>query len=348
MASPPPAASKSSVNTKQLKEHLQEQQEPFTLNIDLSERGYLVKCLSSNGRNGCCQTNLFKNLKIIRPMIVLSTRVVKSILYKLASANDSQELSNCCTDKAHQDEFQTAAEPYGFAQVKGMVTSCGASPTCIVEEQSLYSKSEASQTSSLDSLERQKAITDKTCQTKCAQDKYLNLMSMLNKLSSDKVHHIITRQEIPSCRNSTLTENCRGGNFIFAPFPWKLLGKSLMERYTLIGFKEGKGIIGPCSPRFQRNNHEFVNQRKPMFNLLEDNKTLRNRYNYIYWFIGVEKLGNLIRAEKIYSYKKNSRDLSNTLEEWNYSQKLQRKISFELGDIIMDEIVEETIHLLRQ
>ena len=175
-------------------------------------------------------------------------------------------------------------------------------------------------------------------------------------VSHETVHHIITRQESPSSRNSTLTENAKG-DFIFTTFPWKLLGKSLIERYTLIGFKEGNGVIGPCSPWCQRNQ-KLVNQRKPLFNLPkkstknEDRKTIRNKYNYIHWFMSSEKLGNLIRAEQIYSCRKNSRDsnmdFSDTLEEWNYSRKLQRKISFKLGDTIMDEIVEEIIDLLRQ
>ncbi|XWS68152.1 hypothetical protein CRYUN_Cryun04dG0066800 [Craigia yunnanensis] len=363
MASP---ASKS-VTSKQLKEHLQEQQEPFALNLYLSERGYLVKCLSTNGRNGCSQINLFKNLRIRsrsynlnKKMVLLSTRVVKSILYKFVSANDSKELS-CCSNKAHQDEFQTA-EPNGFDEVKGLETPFGASPSYNVEEESLPSKyrpgssSGTSQTSNLGNVEPQKTLADKTCRRKSTQDKHLYLMSMLNKLSSDKVHHILTRQESPSIRNSTLAENAKG-DFIHATFPWKLLGKSLIERYTLIGFKEGKGVIGPCSPQCQRNQ-ELVNQRKPLFNLPEksikneDRKTIRNKYNYIHWFMSVEKLGNLIRAEQIYSCRKNSRDssmdFSDTLEEWNYSRKLQRKISFELGDTIMDKIVEEIIDLLRQ
>lgn len=166
MAPPPPPPPPHTPKAKQLKEYLQEQQEPFTLNIFLSERGYLVKCLSSNGRNGCCQTNLFKNLN--KKMMLLSTRVVKSILYKLVSANyvddNSQELS-CCSDiKAHQDEFQTAEIPYGFGEViKGIVTPFGASPSCInAEEEYLASKyqsrsfSETSQSSNLGDVEPQK------------------------------------------------------------------------------------------------------------------------------------------------------------------------------------------------
>ncbi|XVE49357.1 hypothetical protein DITRI_Ditri01bG0077100 [Diplodiscus trichospermus] len=331
MASP---SSRMAVTVKQLKEHLQEQQEPFILNIFLSERGYLVKCLSSNGRNGCCHVSLFKNLKI-RPrsydlnkkMVLLSTRVLKSIIYKLVSANDAQEVS-CCSNKGHHEGSQT---PFG------------ASPRCNVEEESLPSKhqpgssSRTSRTSELDNVEPEKTLTDETCKRECSQDKHLVLVSTLNKLSSDEVHQIITRQESPSRRNSTLIENARE-NFIFTTFPWKLLGKSLIERYSLIGFKEGKGIIGSFSPQCQRNQLGLVNhQREPLFNLPEKpiknkdmNNIRRNKYSYINFFIG--------------SWRKNSSmnfSESDTLEEWNYSQKLQRKIAFELADTIMDEIVEE-------
>ncbi|XWS54660.1 hypothetical protein CRYUN_Cryun10bG0107500 [Craigia yunnanensis] len=357
-----------SATAKQLKEHLQEQQEPFTLNIFLSERGYLVKCFSSDGRNNCCQINLFKNLRrsrsynLNKKMILLTTRVVKSILYKIVSANDSQELS-CCSYKAHQDELQAAGTD-GFTEVKGLITPFGASPSCNVEEESLPSKydqpgssSGTSQASNLGNVKSQKTLTDKTCQSKCTQDKHLNLVSTLNKLSSDKVHHIITRQESPSRRNCTLTENTKGNNSIFTPFPWKSLGKSLIERYSLIGLKEAKEMIEPCSPQCRRNK-ELVNQGKPLFNLPEkssknnDRKNVGNKYNYIHWFNGEEMLGNLIRAEQIYSCRKNSRDssvhFSDTLEEWNHFQQLQRNIGFELEETIMDEIVEEIIDLLRQ
>ena len=154
-----------SATVKQLREHLQEQQEPFTLNIFLSERGYLVKCFSSDDRNDCCQINLFKNLRrprsynLNKKMILLSTRVVKSILYKFVSANDSQELS-CCSNEAHQDELQ-AAGTNGFTEVKGL-TPFGASPSCNVEE-SLPSKydqpgssSRTSQASNLGNVKPQK------------------------------------------------------------------------------------------------------------------------------------------------------------------------------------------------
>ncbi|GMI88307.1 hypothetical protein HRI_002500000 [Hibiscus trionum] len=309
MASPP----------KQLKEHLQKEQEPFVLSIYLAERGCLVKCLSSNGRNGCCSSemNLFKN--IWRPrgygkkMALVSTRVVKSILSKLVSGTDDGLQLSCCGDYKgdEDDEFQIAEiTPFG-------------------------------------NVEPEKILTNGTCQRKCIEDKQIDLMSMLDKLSSDKVHHIITRQESPSNRNSIdPTENVKG-NFVFAT--WKLLGKSLMERYTLIGFKEEKGTIinEPHTLRYCRRNQHLGNQKKPLLNLSAKKSTrnsggtnVGNKYNYIQWLICLKNLGNQ-------TTEFSSMGCSYTFEEWQYS-KLQRKIGSELGDTIVDEIIEEVLDLLRQ
>lgn len=97
----------SPATSKQLKEHLKDKQEPFTLSIYLSERGYLVKCSSSNGRNGCCssQMNLFKNLWN-KKMVLVPTRVVKSMLHKLVSGNDGSLELSCCSN-GNEDEFQS-------------------------------------------------------------------------------------------------------------------------------------------------------------------------------------------------------------------------------------------------
>ncbi|KAK8568262.1 hypothetical protein V6N13_106196 [Hibiscus sabdariffa] len=309
---------------KQLKEHLQEEQEPFILSIYLAERGCLVRCLSSNGRNGCCssQMNLFKNLwrprGYSKKMAVVSTTVVKSILSKLVSASDGLQLSCCSDNKGHEDdEFRIA----------------GITP--------------------FDNVEPEKILTNGNCQRKCIedQDKQVDLMSTLDKLSSDKVHRIITRQESPSSGNSIdLTENVKG-NFVFAT--WKLLGKSLMERYTLIGFKQEKGSIinephthtHTHTLRVCRRNQQLGNQKKPLSNLSAKNSTrnndVGNKHNYIQWLICLKNLGN--QTSDLSSMVCNSC----TFDEWHYS-KMQRKIGSELGDGIMDEIIEEALDLLWQ
>ncbi|XP_021893550.1 uncharacterized protein LOC110811370 isoform X2 [Carica papaya] len=56
------SASKS-VSTKKLKEHLQEAQEPFSLGIYLSEREYMMNCLSFTSKTSCCLMSSLTNLK---------------------------------------------------------------------------------------------------------------------------------------------------------------------------------------------------------------------------------------------------------------------------------------------
>ncbi|KAL4304304.1 hypothetical protein GQ457_10G020100 [Hibiscus cannabinus] len=286
---------------KQLKQHLQEEQEPFILSIYLAERGRLSS-------NGCCSTTTQINL--FKKMAVVSTTVVRSILNKLVSGSDGFQLS-CCSDN-EGDEFQIA----------------GITP--------------------FDNVEPEKILTNGNCRRKCIedQDKQVDLMSMFDKLSSDKVHRIITRQGSPSSGNSIdLTENVKG-NFVFAS--WKLLGKSLMERYTLIGFKQQKGTIinepRTLRVRPRRRNQQLGNQKKPLSNLSAKNSTRNcdvdgNKHKYIEWLICLKNLGN------------QTSDLSSTmvcswtLEEWNYSR-MQRKIGSELGDRMMDEMIEEALDLL--
>ncbi|XP_039018364.1 uncharacterized protein LOC120149707 [Hibiscus syriacus] len=291
--------------SKQLKEHLQVQQEPFVLNIYLAERGYLVKCVSSNGRNGCCSTqmNMFKKMALI------STRVVKSILCKFVpGSDDSLDISCCGDNEGDEDEFQIAEiTPFG-------------------------------------NMEPEKILTNETSRRKCIQDDLL-----LDELSSEKVHHIITRQGSASNRNSIdMAENIKG-NFVLATFPWKLLGKSLLERYTLTGFNEAKGTIinEPRSLRYCRRNQSLGNQKKPLMNLSAKKLTknnggtnVGNKYNYIQWFFCLKTLGNQ-------TSDLSSMGCSYAFEEWQYC-KLQRKIGSELGDAIMDEVIEEVVDLLWQ
>ncbi|XP_021893549.1 uncharacterized protein LOC110811370 isoform X1 [Carica papaya] len=93
------SASKS-VSTKKLKEHLQEAQEPFSLGIYLSEREYMMNCLSFTSKTSCCLMSSLTNLKrpcnngINKKKIADAIRYLKLILYRISSPGDAQELSN--------------------------------------------------------------------------------------------------------------------------------------------------------------------------------------------------------------------------------------------------------------
>jgi hypothetical protein len=99
--------------TKQLKEHLQEQQEPFNLSTYLSERRYTLKKLSSDDRN----THTMNSTKPYR-----NRRTLKSLLYKLIAPdnNDKEELSTCHKDQLISetiDMIEQIAETNWFSTV---------------------------------------------------------------------------------------------------------------------------------------------------------------------------------------------------------------------------------------
>lgn len=95
---------------KQLKEHLQEKQEPFKLSTYLSERRNSLKKLGSNGENNSSLRNCTSNLKescsltLRKKHILYSPRSLKSLLYKLIAPNEKQEPS-ACNNKAVQEKL---------------------------------------------------------------------------------------------------------------------------------------------------------------------------------------------------------------------------------------------------
>ncbi|KAK9176585.1 hypothetical protein WN944_028602 [Citrus x changshan-huyou] len=95
---------------KQLKEHLQEQQEPFNLSTYLSGRQNSLKKSSSNGENNSSLGNHTCNLKescsltLRKKHIFYSPRSLKSLLYKLITPNEKQE-SSACNNKAVQEKL---------------------------------------------------------------------------------------------------------------------------------------------------------------------------------------------------------------------------------------------------
>ncbi|KAK1560544.1 hypothetical protein Q3G72_027916 [Acer saccharum] len=99
---------------KQLKEHLQEQQEPFNLSTYLSERRYTLKKLSSDDRNTHFTMNSTKPYR--------NRRTLKSLLYKLIAPdnNDKEELSTCHKDQLISetiDMIEQIAETNWFSTV---------------------------------------------------------------------------------------------------------------------------------------------------------------------------------------------------------------------------------------
>lgn len=137
------------VLVKQLKEYLQEQQEPFKLNTYLSERQYLRKSSSSDEGNSCCLTTSTENLKEScshgsnKKRILHTLQTLKWMLHKLITPNDKQQqqqrLLTC--NKAVKDKLisetidliQQIAETNWFSTVSN-VTALSTSLDCEAPE----------------------------------------------------------------------------------------------------------------------------------------------------------------------------------------------------------------------
>lgn len=98
------------VLVKQLKEYLQEQQEPFKLSAYLLERRYSRKQLSSSNEGNCHSfITSTKNPKescsheLNKKRTLHTLRNLKWMLQKLIAPNDKQELSTC--NKAVKDKL---------------------------------------------------------------------------------------------------------------------------------------------------------------------------------------------------------------------------------------------------
>ncbi|KAJ0010889.1 hypothetical protein Pint_33633 [Pistacia integerrima] len=143
---------------KQLKEYLQEKQEPFKLSTYLLERTYSRKqSSSSNEGNRYCLTTSTENLKepcsheLNKKRTLHTPRTLKWMLHKLITPNDKQELSTC--NKAVKDKLisetmdmiQQIAETNWFSTVSNVTalstsSDCGApeaNPSCEPQNGSL-------------------------------------------------------------------------------------------------------------------------------------------------------------------------------------------------------------------
>jgi len=89
-------------STKQLREHLQHHQEPFSLQSYLIERSYMFKNFSSSESTNIHHLYSAKNLKWsikydlhkIRKRLLHATGILRSLLHNFIPTEDNQEFSN--------------------------------------------------------------------------------------------------------------------------------------------------------------------------------------------------------------------------------------------------------------
>ncbi|KAK9271158.1 hypothetical protein L1049_026747 [Liquidambar formosana] len=194
---------------KQLGELLQEQQDPFILEIYLQERGYLKKSLSSEDNSGSCHGNSNKFLKRSascgpnksRKGMPHCSKILQAVFNKLVSINENLRVKHShgdgkfsVTEKGRNN--QEAAEPERFSSSSSTTVFNSCSETDIEETSTSSHKDHIS--SAADTFQASSKFCDLLREKEVATDRKLQWRTV-----EDMRHHYRTREE-----ESTSTLNC--------------------------------------------------------------------------------------------------------------------------------------------
>lgn len=132
---------------KQLREHLQDQQEPFTMASYLSERRY-TKSLNSNNQSVDSTKNQTRShhfdINKGRKRILFTTKSLASLMYKLIPTKNSEELSNCTRSNKDDDITETIRKTRQIEKTNWIFSikclNAYSSNNSNVKEHSLHSK----------------------------------------------------------------------------------------------------------------------------------------------------------------------------------------------------------------
>ncbi|KAK9988706.1 hypothetical protein SO802_028945 [Lithocarpus litseifolius] len=356
---------------KQLREHLQDQQEPFNMASYLSERRYM-KSLNSNNQSVDSTKNQMRSHHFDknkgRKRILFTTKSLASIVYKLIPTKNSEELSNC-TRSNKDDEISETIRKTWRIEKRNWIFSI----KCLnayrltdsnVKEHSLHSKrhpvfthASTSVTFNIENLKVKTAADAKFHWMSMEGDMQLSAASLLTEAISNKGSDFITDKEAPSS-NTSIPNKRDAGDFMLSASLWEVLKNSPIEEKSHVGFAKKRGINWTCS-QYLRNKRLLQQRKQLLLHPMKEAKETQGRkgesHKYTDDISEPEDMEEII-YKQICSLGKPSGDfmnithlmnfdLSSTLEEWSNFQQLKRKIGTEIGDEIMGEIVEEIIEL---
>ncbi|CAK7330227.1 unnamed protein product [Dovyalis caffra] len=350
----------SSSSSKQLWEHLQEQQKPFVLDAYLSER----KIMMNKKQKRPCSYDLNKR------RITQTRKNLKLLLLKLTCTSQyGQSVSSCHKAQKHELVLEAIQKPQQIGEMKWLPkvsssVAVGESFRCSDKESPCYENhaslhSKTSQALTHGSLKQKQAAADINLQREFnEQNEQHSPVSVLNELPSIKeVHRFPPKQEEDASASSTVLSINAEDDSIISAFLWDLLIKSLIENQSLSSFTELREMIGPAFSQHLRNERILQQSTKLIFDCVHEAIEVHRRKNrrkqHGQEFIGPQELGKII-CEQICSWGKQNAaeqiniDVSSTVEDGCYLQQLNRRIGIEIGDTILNEIIQELIDLLFQ
>ncbi|KAE8008161.1 hypothetical protein FH972_004701 [Carpinus fangiana] len=348
---------------KKLREHLQEQQEPFSLDNYLSERRY-KKRLSPDGRSFSSTNDLMRSrsyeLNKGRKRILYGTKILASVISKRTPTN-SQELSNGNKDEDISHTIrrtQQIAETNSFFSTESL--NAYLSTESNVEKLSLHSTrhhgfthASTSMTFKFGNLKVETAADTTLHWISMEDDIILATASQMSEATSNKVCNFETK-EAPSSQSSIPCKIDSGDSMVSASL-WESLINSSIVKKSHIGFAKLKGITWTASSQYLRNKRLSQQGKQLLFDsvkeALETHGRKGEREKYAQDVAHPEDTKKIIYKQTgdftNITHKMNF-DLYSTLEDWSDFQQPERRIGREIGDAIMDEILKEMVDLFLQ
>uniref|UniRef100_A0A5B7BJB2 DUF4378 domain-containing protein n=1 Tax=Davidia involucrata TaxID=16924 RepID=A0A5B7BJB2_DAVIN len=325
-------------DVKQLVEFLKDQQEPFTLDVYLSERKYMKKNdLNSETRNG---SNLHSSAKSLTRTCSsnMTLRLVANMLingYKHRLKTAKKRRHNAETNKLSSSKCDFCT--------KGNVKENHPS------EQNHSSPSQSSfQALKLHNLREFKAASYTKLQLGCIEDsKQLSPVSVL-ELPAEECSPI--DKNMSSILSRKATEDS-----IFSACLSELLVQSLNEKKNGVGVAELQDIRSGSNSLLLKTKRVFMQTKQLVFDCVKEATDSHGRSEKsIKEALGPEEIGKLI-CEQIYSWGKHCGDVTNinqlinldfcnTMEEWRDFSQITRDIGIDIGDAILDDIVTEIMY----
>ncbi|KAL5558701.1 hypothetical protein UlMin_034912 [Ulmus minor] len=356
-------ASTKTKSGKQLGELLQEQQEPFVLDVYLIEKGYLNRSLSS--KTGCCNGNPIKlssrsatsGLNKSRKGFPSCSKALRAIYNKFARSNGS--LSTKSSDDKEEGQFSVDIDMGNNGQeVVEIDRFSSASSTTVYNScpESDKDESPTSEALKLANMGEETAVADGLFLAQ--YNKQHNPISVLEQIPSEHAQlNVRTRQE------ESQTTSCK----MMIP-PHKvtedsILSTSLRELFfNSSGASESMELLRQSpSAQFVKSKRMLQQTRQLLFDcvreIMETHAKKERGHKHTKQLLGTEEIGELL-WEKIKAWSKQAGDDTNNIAlllsldifdsspEWNDFTPEKREIGDAIAQDIMNEIVVEAIEFL--
>ncbi|XP_068327420.1 uncharacterized protein [Pyrus communis] len=360
---------------------LQEPQEPFALEVYLSERGYLRKSSSTNTNSRSRNSNSSKKLTSSSSWGNLSCpKILRSLYKKLVSRHSEttsikgcekrEGESNAGTNTQRSNRESGESDRISSASSRTQYDSCtegekestDAAPVSLRNDHDASVAADASQVSESCNMKERK-IERLNGQSSEIHRKQQNSVSV----PEDKPPHanaslpLHNKYELHTPCPSTYSFNKITEDSILSSSLWQLLFHPPFENPTASGVSEmlepARSSINP-SPHFAKSKRVLQQTRQLLFDCVREmtenhaKKMKDHQQHNCDQFLGAEEIGKLVyeklgsRGSKEAGHQANvnfllESDLLASAEEWGDNYQERREIGSEIGDAILQDIIKD-------